>query len=249
MLDDYFAELYNYLKSNEQQELLHYLNKFDINKFDLFLRVMEYELATQKDLKKINVLREAKRIDSGLINTKLINKIYQGVCEDTYGGFLRALKQKSIFFVEAEINGKTKIFLAKTNIGKSYLDSKFGKLKGWHNLLLDPVTLDVYQYNRRTRGKVVLEPYHKSLSPVNAGTSSIIKMDPKLIKQIKKEIKGYVVNLKQNYINYYSDPSITKKEKVRELAKKRINEIFSKKNVKKKLGIDVSHSHASHKLK
>ncbi len=246
--DNYVSQIYSYLKSNEQQELLHYLNKFDVNKFEIFSKVIEYEFTIQKDLKKINLIREAKRIDSGLVNTKIINKIYQVKCENTYGDFLRALKLKSIFFVKAELNGTEKVFLAKADIGKRYFHKKFGGLEGWHNLLLDPVTLDVYQYNRRGSKKIVLESYHRILTPPKkTGSITSDGIDFDLIKEIKKEVRKYIVQLKKNYIKHYSDPLVIKKESTRQIAKKKVEEIFSKENIKKKLGITISHS--SHKLK
>jgi len=246
--DNYFSKIYDHLKPNEAQELLTSLKKMNINKFELFSKVIEYESLTKKDFKKINLLRDIKRIDSGLINTKIINKVYQINCQHTYGDFLRAFKLKTIYFVEAELEGKKKMFLAKADIGKRYLDPKFGGLFGWHNLLIDPVTLDVYQYNRKGKEKIILKAYHKlAKPPLNP---KIISYDgPGLVNEIKKEMQNYIGELKKNYVKHYSDPLVIKKEGTREKAKKRIEEIFSKENIKKKLGIDVSHSHASHKLK
>jgi len=246
--DNYFSKIYDHLKPNEVQELLTILKNMNINKFELFTKVIEYEFLTFKDLNRINLLREVKRINSGLVNTKIINKIYQVTCEKTYGDFLRALKLKTIFFVEAELNGKKKVFLAKADIGKRYFDPEFGGLYGWHNLLLDPVTLKVYQYNRRGRKKIVLKSYHERLAPPNS-SNFVSPNDLNIVRAVEKEIDKYVHELKENYIKHYSDPLIIKKEVTRERAKKRIENIFSKENVKKKLGIDVSHSHASHKLK
>jgi len=244
--DNYFFEYYNHLKPTEAQELLTSLKKMNINKFELFSKVIEFDFTIQKDVKKINLLREVKRINSGLVNTKIINKMYQMTCEKTYGDFLRALKLKTIFFVEAELNGKKKVFLAKADIGKKHFDPKFGGLYGWHNLLLDPVTLKVYQYNRRGQEKIVLKSYHEQLSPPKS-SDFISHDDLDLVREVDKEILKYIHELKGNYIKHYSDPLVVKKEATRERAKKRIEEIFSKENIKHKLGIHISRH--DHKLK
>ena len=241
--DNYFSKIFSHLKPNEAQELLTSLKKMNINKFELFSKVIEYEFLTFKDFNKINLLREVKRINSGLVNTKIINKKYQMTCDKTYGDFLRALKLKTIFFVEAELNGKRKVFLAKANIGKRYFDHEFGGLYGWHNLLLDPVTLKVYQYNRKGKEKIILKPYHEQLAPPNS-SYFISPNDLNIVREVEKEVNKYVHELKDNYIKHYSDPMVTKKEGTRERAKKRIEEIFSKENIKKKIGIDYKHSHS-----
>jgi hypothetical protein len=149
-------------------------------------------------------------------------------CRKTYGGFLRSLKQDTLQIVNVDVEGKMKTMLLKSNAGDAVMfDNK--ALSGYHTLLMDPKTLDIYSFTTSDNGKIILER--------GVSLSSLIKEYPlykdrfkDIFVEIKKELPSYLRLKKKNYLVHY-ETKLAKNPERKEIVKKRINKIFSEKKI------------------
>ena len=137
-------DLYSYLHNFSKEylvELSKKISKLDINKLNVFLKDLEYNV---KFKSKSNLLLDVKRIEAGLLTNKVISERFYSACSETYVGFLRAIKSGTASYFK--IGSKT--YLVKSHIGN---DGKI--IEGYNTLALDLSNFDVYTFNNLKNGK------------------------------------------------------------------------------------------------
>jgi hypothetical protein len=229
------------ISSDERKKIIELLNDFirkkELSKLQLFFDLIKYYKRIA-GLTPTHLLLETKRINDGLINSKIFSNTREDICDQTYNGFLRALKNNTVYFVPVVINGEKKIFLGKTGAGDQIQNamvwSKTRKqlfnqsLFGFNTLLLDPLTLDVYSFkNNKTRGLPAIKKRYtyKDIIFTPRGSTHIIR-------EIKKEIPHYIFELKNNYKTHYEGRYKNNYPEKSKKIDKRINQIFSDKKIK-----------------
>jgi len=230
------SNFYDSISEKDKDKIITTVTSFKLNK-DLpklqqfFVAVSFYSrlnLVNPEYMKRQPLINEVERIKSGLFTSKAFSNLEGDWCRRTYGGFLRSLKQDTLQIVNVDVEGKMKTMLLKSNAGDAVMfDSK--TLSGYHTLLMDPKTLDIYSFTTSDNGKIILER--------GVSLSSLIKEYPiykqrfkDILIEIKKELPSYIKSKKKNYLVHY-EKKLAKNSERKELVKKRINKIFSEKNI------------------
>ena len=198
-------ELYKYLHNFSKEyltELSKKISSFDINKMDVFLKNMEYNI---KFNSKANLLLDVKRIEAGLLTNKVISKKFYSACSETYDGFLRAIKSGTAGYFKIG----SKNYLVKSHIGYDSFITK-----GYNTLALDLSNFDVYTFGNLKNGKpdFMAKKYDKNtfltyksakyfkkiLARQSTSQQAIDVIDT--IKEIKKNLQKHVAQAysKQN---------------------------------------------------
>lgn len=169
-----------------------------IKYYKYLILLNKFEKISEKE-----ILREFKRIESGLILTKIFSKKHQNNCEHTYSGFLTAIKENTVYFVKI----KNKTYLAKSSVS-------FKEHNAQNKLLLDPVSLNVYSFKNKPHGiEIVIQENYKTNNTL-----------------IKNEIKNMLERFRENYIAHY-ESKIFKTEEQRQKVLQRIRNIFSQEKI------------------
>jgi len=153
---------YNSISPKDMKKIIDLATSFklkkDISKLQEFFVLIkfysQFQFIDPTYIKKHTLTSEVERIKSGLFTAKMISMSEENWCSRTYDGFLRALKQKTLQIVNVTANGEKKQFLLKSSAG-DVVNFSLNSRKGYHNLLLDPKTLDVYNYRVSDVGSIV----------------------------------------------------------------------------------------------
>lgn len=166
---------------------------------------VKYLIRTEKigSFSNKQIEREVERIKAGLLQTKITSSKKRKSCDETYGGFLRALSSNTAYFTTIE----NKLYLEKSHIGKKE------NYAGYSKLALDLSNLNVYSIETINGRNVVSE---KALDFFDSYKTSI-----------NLSVTSYFERLKDNYIKYYQNKSF-KTEAQRQKAIQRIQDIFNK---------------------
>jgi len=230
------STFYNSISEKDKNKIITMVTSFKLNK-DLpklqqfFVAVSFYSrlnLVNPEYMKRQPLINEVERIKAGLFTSKAFSNLEGDWCRKTYGGFLRSLKQDTLQIVNVDVEGKMKTMLLKSNAGDAVMfNSK--ALNGYHTLLMDPKTLDIYSFTTSDNGKIILER--------GVSLSSLIKEHPMykqrfkdILVEIKKELPSYIRLKKKNYLVHYEN-KLAKNPERKEIVKKRINKIFSEKKI------------------
>ncbi len=230
------SNFYDSISEKDKNKIITTVTSFKLNK-DLpklqqfFVAVSFYSrlnLINPEYMKRQPLIHEVERIKSGLFTSKTFSNLEGDWCRKTYGGFLRSLKQDTLQIVNVDVEGEMKTMLLKSNAGDAVMfDSK--TLSGYHTLLMDPKTLDVYSFTTSDNGKIVLERGVSLSSLINDHPMYKQRVKDILI-EIKKELPSYIRSKKKNYLVHYEN-KLAKNSERKELVKKRINKIFSEKKI------------------
>jgi len=192
-----------------------------------------------KYIEKHPIISEINRVKSGLFTPKIINNSepiinpYNDWCEETYGGFFRALKRDTLQVVNVFVDGNKKTMLLKSRPGESFIFNR-KDLEGYNTLLMDPKTFDIYAVRISKSGANILS------------TSKLLKVSYRYIKrysheidnrfytsvlrELKKEMPNYLREKRKAYLVHYGD-KLSGNPKKQVQVKKRINKIFSDKKI------------------
>ena len=191
----------------------------------------EYVKFNQNISKKFNPLFDVLRIKNGVLTNKVFFTEFASVCNHTYPGFLRAIKDKTVKFIKAKVNGKETLLLVKDHAG--YLDSK---KHGTNILALDPKTFNVYKISSSIKNNRLVHDVVKAKSSIAEHF-----IDFKTAKQFNKEKKYYlsfidvvdvVNNIKLALKNYSLKKTTKRNEKFKAAAKKMLADKETKKIIK-----------------
>jgi len=194
--------------SNELKSILTEFNSFDVNKKNLFVNALDYNVRNYNDplkpsfsLHKLD--REVWRIKKGLLNTNHSFKVGKSICQDTIIGFIRALKSDSIFVTKMNIDGEVRRVLVKNEIG---IVDQLKFRRGFNHLILDLKTFDVYNFDSSTSkikssNQILSISNIKDLSKLNVESKferyPISLRENKNFSLLKKEIKSYFKRYKE----------------------------------------------------
>jgi len=137
--------LYNFISPNDRENIISLLKEINPSKFaqlkSVFLFYSTMHSINPDYVKKHPIISEINRVKSGLFTSKLvterksINALQTKWCEETYGGFLRALKRDTLQIVPVLVDGDIKKMLLKSNPGEPVLfNFTPGKLTGFNFL-------------------------------------------------------------------------------------------------------------------
>jgi hypothetical protein len=164
---DFLIENTNFLKLKNQSYLETYL-KFMVDYSPAFLKKLDLELKTlnknQLELfleyiqynfyfsKKANPLFDILRIKKGVLTKKVLSNEILSVCQETYTGFIRALKAKTAKIITVNIDGGKKTFLVKSFSGQLE-NNRFLIRLGTNVLALDINNFKIYAFKNSNFAK------------------------------------------------------------------------------------------------
>ena len=245
--------LYQFISVNDRENIISLLKEINPSKFaqlkSVFLFYSTMHSINPDYVKKHPIISEINRVKSGLFTSKLvterksINALQTKWCEETYGGFLRALKRDTLQIVPVLVDGDIKKMLLKSNPGEPVLFNftpgkltgfNFLTLKGYNTLLMDPKTFDIYAVTISKSGTNILltSKYTKvSYEYIRYSSLSVNNSNYNLIlRELKKEMPNYLREKRNAYLAHYEKKLIENPKKQVQV-KKRINEIFSEKKI------------------
>lgn len=133
----------------EQKEIVRIIENFNINQLSSVLENIRYNLEHQREFNSF--LRDTRDIQKGRFLKKPRARVDSPVCIDTYIGFMRALKEGTLYTAKLKIDGKLKRVFIKTPIGNANdLNLDFG----FSRLAIDPETLNVYSFINNRAGRI-----------------------------------------------------------------------------------------------
>lgn len=158
--------LYEYLNKAtriERQKTIEIIKKFNANELLNFLQTLKVNSNITTPRKIANIALDIK--NHKFIKTTVDSSIkhyekpkLEMVCQQTYGGFLRALKTNTLYHITAEIDGRPKALFVKTQIGELPLLKQYSTdpllLGGYNVLAIDVETLNVYAFKTLKNGRV-----------------------------------------------------------------------------------------------
>lgn len=204
----------NYITFNSNllkvEKLYALASKLPLNEKQKVNEFVKYLIRTEKinSFSNKQLEREVERIKAGLLQTKITSSKKRKSCDETYGGFLRALSSNSAYFITIE----NKLYLVKSHIGKKE------DYAGYSKLALDLSNLNVYSIETINGKNIVsekaLEFFYQYKTSINLSVTS------------------YFERLKDNYIKYYQN-KFFKTEVQRQKAIQRIQDIFNKDRISK----------------
>lgn len=121
------------------------------NRITLVLETISYFYRFKKNNPK-QLLNEIARIEKGYLPKFTYSDKTYKFCEETYFGFLRALRTNTLYTTKVEIHGKLKRVFIKSPIGKLSKQDI-----GYHRLMIDPETFRVYTFRTDDKGKIISE--------------------------------------------------------------------------------------------
>jgi hypothetical protein len=146
----------------EQKEIVKIIENFNINQLSSVLENIRYNLEHQREFN--NLLRDTRDIQKGRFLKRPRARVNPDTCINTYIGFMRALKENTLYTAKLKIDGKLKRVFIKSIIGNSkdlYLDSGFSRLA------IDPETLNVYSFINHRNGRINEEKTKKVFSKID----------------------------------------------------------------------------------
>jgi len=161
---EYFFEnprVYEYLSKIsmiERQKIISKISKYNPTELLKFLQITIAN-ANIKNPRKLSTLVEEipkKKLLKTIHVSRSISE--KDVCQQTYGGFLRALKTNTLYHITAEINGRPKALFVKTPIGELPQNNQYSNdpllLGGYNTLAIDAENLNVYSFKTNELGKL-----------------------------------------------------------------------------------------------
>jgi hypothetical protein len=185
-------EIYDFLNNIpriERQKTIEIINKYNANELLHFLQTIKANSKITNKRKLYNIAIDIK--NHKFIKTVDISKQLKPefkpeiVCQQTYGGFLRALKTNTLIHITAEINGRPKALFVKTQIGELPFLKQYSKdpllLGGYNVLAIDPENLNVYSFKTLKSGKIDHESIKQVMDYKNL--ENYLKHDRKYLAQ------------------------------------------------------------------
>ena len=124
------------------------VEKFSANQLSAVLENIRFNLAHQREFNSL--LRDTRDIQKGRFLKKPRGKANPEKCITSYIGFMRALKEDTLYTAKLNIDGKLKRVFIKTPVGSS----KSQDLDyGFSRLAIDPETLNIYSFINQKDGK------------------------------------------------------------------------------------------------
>jgi hypothetical protein len=199
-LDKFFesSKIYDYLNKAtriDRQKTIEIIKYFNANELLNFLQTIRVnsEITTSRKITNIaNDIKNHKFIKTTVDSSQ---KIYDKpqieiVCQQTYGGFLRALKTNTLYHITAEIDGRPKALFVKTQIGELPSLKQYSRevlvLGGYNVLAIDPETLNVYSFRTLNNGRVDSKSLKLVMDYKNI--ESYLKIDRKYLAQEAKKL-------------------------------------------------------------
>ncbi|MFA5746293.1 MAG: hypothetical protein WC932_05575 [archaeon] len=184
--------IYEYLYSlptPKRQVLLQHVKNYNINQLLQFLQRLKIQ---GKNKSAHNLITDVINIsNNSFLKTIHVEKpiALDNVCQQTYGGFLRALKTNTLQHITAEIDGQPKALFVKTGIGDLPKNKQYSNdpllLGGYSTLAIDAENLNVYSFKTNEQGKL-------------DNNSLKLVMDYKnLAKYLKEERKYLIPKIKE----------------------------------------------------
>lgn len=133
----------------EQEKIVNIIETFNKNQLSSLMANIRFNLEHHRDFSSL--LRDTRSIQKGRFLEKPIGKERPNKCIETYIGFMRALKEDTLYTAKLKIGGKLKRVFIKTPIG----GSKTPELNyGFSRLAIDPETMNVYSFVNHKDGKI-----------------------------------------------------------------------------------------------
>lgn len=137
------------LEIKEQEKIVNIIETFNKNQLSSVMENIRFNLKYNRDFSSL--LRDTRDIQKGRFLKKPIGKERPNKCIETYIGFMRALKEDTLYTTKLKIGGRLKRVFIKTPIG----GSKTPELNfGFSRLAIDPETLNVYSFVIHKNGRI-----------------------------------------------------------------------------------------------
>ncbi|HNW05707.1 MAG TPA: hypothetical protein PK655_03415 [archaeon] len=170
----------------EQEEIVRIVEKFSANQLSAVLENIRFNLAHQREFNSL--LRDTRDIQKGRFLKKPRGKANPEKCITSYIGFMRALKEDTLYTAKLNIDGKLKRVFIKTPVGSS----KSQDLDyGFSRLAIDPETLNIYSFINQKDGKINKTKVRKVYSKIDLDREAL---------EYPNDI--FVNMAKENYVNF-----------------------------------------------